>query len=159
MDGEECVYKILLLGDSSVGKSCFLLRYCDKIFQKAHLLTIGLDYRLKSIELKSGKKIKLQIWDTAGQDRFWAITKNYFKGSHGIILIVDVTNRQTFENIKSWILQIREEASPNVIIYIAANKIDMEDGRIINKEEGKKFAEELGLLHIETSAKIRININ
>ena len=117
MDGEECVYKILLLGDSSVGKSCFLVRYCDETFQNTHLVTIGLDYRLKSMKLKSGKNIKLQIWDTAGQDRFRAITKNYFKGSHGIILIYDVTNRQTFENIKSWILQIREEASKNVIIY------------------------------------------
>ena len=159
MDGEEYVYKILLLGDSSVGKSCFLLRYCDKTFQNAHLVTIGLDYRLKSMKLKSGKNIKLQIWDTAGQDRFRAITKNYFKGSHGIILIYDVTNRQTFENVKSWISQIREEASKNVIIYIAANKIDMEDGRIVNKEEGKKFAEEFGLPYIETSAKNGININ
>ena len=120
---------------------------------------MGLDYRLKSMKLKSGKNIKLQIWDTAGQDRFRSITKNYFKGSHGIILIYDVTNRQIFENIKSWISQIREEASPNVIIYIAANKIDMEDGRIVNKEEGKKFAEEFGLPYIETSAKNGININ
>ena len=158
MAGEEYVYKILLLGDSSVGKTCFLLRYTDKTF-KSHKITIGLDYSLKSMRLKSGRNIKLQIWDTAGQDRFRAITKNYFKGSQGIILIYDVTNRQTFENLKNWISQIREEATQNEIIYIVANKIDMEDGRIINKEEGEKFAEELGVPYIETSAKIGINVD
>ena len=156
---EDIVYKVLLLGDSSVGKTCFLLRYCDKSFQDAHLSTIGLDYRLKTMTLKSGKNIKLQIWDTAGQDRFRAITKNYYKGSHGIILIYDVTNVQTFENVKQWVSQIREEASANVIIYIAGNKIDMEEERKVNKEEGEKLAEELGFPFVETSAKSGININ
>ena len=156
---EECVYKVLLLGDTTVGKTCFLMKYTDKTFQDIHMATIGLDYRLKSMKLKSGKNIKLQIWDTAGQDRFRAITKNYYKGSHGIILIYDVTNIQTFENVKSWVNQIREEASSNVIIYIAGNKIDIEDERKIKKEEGEKLAEELGFPFIETSAKSGININ
>ena len=122
---DDCVYKVLLLGDSTVGKTCFLLRYCDKTFQEAHLSTIGLDYRLKSMTLQSGKNIKLQIWDTAGQDRFRAITKNYYKGANGIILIYDVTNRQSYENVKNWITQIREEANPNVVIYLAGNKVDV----------------------------------
>ena len=155
----ENVYKILLLGDSTVGKTCFLMKYTDKTFQDIHMATIGLDYRLKSMKLKSGKNIKLQIWDTAGQDRFRAITKNYYKGSHGIILIYDVTNVQTFENVKQWVSQIREEASANVIIYIAGNKIDMEEERKVNKEEGEKLAEELGFPFVETSAKSGININ
>ena len=128
---EDIVYKVLLLGDSSVGKTCFLLRYCDKTFQDAHLSTIGLDYRLKSMTLKNKKNIKLQIWDTAGQDRFRAITKNYYKGANGIILIYDVTNMQTYENVKNWISQIKEEANPNVIIYLAENKIDMDEELII----------------------------
>ena len=93
---DECVYKVLLLGDTTVGKTCFLMKYTDKTFQDIHMATIGLDYRLKTMKLKNGKNIKLQIWDTAGQDRFRAITKNYYKGSHGIILIYDVTNLQTF---------------------------------------------------------------
>ncbi len=156
---DECVYKVLLLGDSTVGKTCFLMKYTDKTFQDIHMATIGLDYRLKSMKLKSGKNIKLQIWDTAGQDRFRAITKNYYKGSHGIILIYDVTNVQTFENVKQWVSQIREEASANVIIYIAGNKIDMEEERKVNKEEGEKLAEELGFPFVETSAKSGININ
>ena len=156
---DECVYKVLLLGDSTVGKTCFLMKYTDKTFQDIHMSTIGLDYRLKAMKLKSGKKIKLQIWDTAGQDRFRAITKNYYKGSHGIILIYDVTSIQTYENIKTWVSQIREEASPNVVIYIVGNKIDMEDERKISKEEGKNLADELGFPFVETSAKTGINVN
>ena len=156
---DECVYKVLLLGDSTVGKTCFLMKYTDKTFQDIHMSTIGLDYRLKAMKLKSGKKIKLQISDTAGQDRFRAITKNYYKGSHGIILIYDVTSIQTYENIKTWVSQIREEASSNVVIYIVGNKIDMEEERKVSKEEGKNLADELGFPFVETSAKTGINVN
>ena len=156
---DEYVYKVLLLGDTTVGKTCFFFFFFDKTFQDIHMATIGLDYRLKSMKLKSGKNIKLQIWDTAGQDRFRAITKNYYKGSHGIILIYDVTNVQTFENVKQWVSQIREEAAQNVIIYLVANKIDMEEERKVKPEEGEKLAEELGFPFVEASAKNGININ
>jgi small GTP-binding protein len=156
---DDCVYKVLLLGDSTVGKTCFLKKYTDKTFQDVHMSTIGLDYRVKTMTLKSGKVVKLQIWDTAGQDRFRAITKNYYKGANGIILIYDVTSIQTYENVKNWITQIREESSPNVIIYIAGNKIDLEEERKIKTEEGQKLAEELGLPFFETSAKTGVNIN
>ena len=157
---DDCVYKILLLGDSTVGKTCFLLRYCDKRFQEAHLSTIGLDYRLKSMTLKNGKNIKLQIWDTAGQDRFRAITKNYYKGANGIILIYDVTNLQSYENVKNWISQIKEEANPNVLIYLAGNKIDVnEEDKVVKTEEGQKIANELNLPFYETSAKNGVNVN
>ena len=157
---EEIVYKVLLLGDSSVGKTCFLLRYCDKSFQDVHLSTIGLDYRLKSMTLKNNKNIKLQIWDTAGQERFRAITKNYYKGANGIILIYDVTNMQTYENVKNWISQIKEEASPNVIIYLVGNKIDVPDEqRLIKAEDGQKIADEFNLPFKEASAKDGTNVN
>ena len=156
---EESVYKVLLLGDTTVGKTCFLMKYTDKTFQEVHMSTIGLDYRLKTMVLKNGKNIKLQIWDTAGQDRFRAITKNYYKGAHGIILIYDVTSLQTYENVKTWINQIREEAPPNVVIFLAGNKIDMEEERKVKTEEGKSLADEFGLPFYETSAKNDININ
>ena len=157
---EDIVYKVLLLGDSTVGKTCFLLRYRDKSFQDAHLSTIGLDYRLKSMTLKNKKNIKLQIWDTAGQDRFRAITKNYYKGANGIILIYDVTNLQTFENVKNWITQIREEANKNVVIFLAGNKADLpEESRAVQKEDGQKMAEEYNIPFQETSAKEGINVN
>jgi len=157
---EDIVYKVLLLGDSTGGKTCFLLRYCDKTFQDAHLSTIGLDYRVKTMTLKNKKNIKLQIWDTAGQDRFRAITKNYYKGANGIILIYDVTNLQTYENVKNWITQIREETNPNVVIYLAGNKIDIpQEERAVKTEEGKEIADEYKLQFKETSAKDGINVN
>ena len=157
---DDIIYKVLLLGDSSVGKTCFLLRYCDKTFQDVHLSTISLDYRLKSMTLNSGKKVKLQIWDTAGQDRFRAITKNYYKGANGIILIYDVTNSQSYENVKNWIFQIKEEANPNVIIYLVGNKIDVEDiERAVQTDDGQKIADEYKLKFYEASAKTGINVN
>jgi len=157
--GMDCVYKVLLLGDSTVGKTCILLKYTDKIFQETHMMTIGLDYRLKTMTLQSGKEVKLQIWDTAGQDRFRSITKNYYKGSHGIILIYDVTSLKTFENVKSWVSQIHEEISDKVVIYLVGNKIDMDDERKVKTEEGQKLAEELGVPFVETSAKSGENID
>ena len=157
---EDTVYKVLLLGDSSVGKTCFLLRYCDKTFQEAHLSTIGLDYRLKSMTLNNEKNIKLQIWDTAGQDRFRALTKNYYKGANGIILIYDISTTQTFENVKVWINQIKEEANANVIIYLVGNKIDLpKDKRTVTEEEGQKLADEYKFLFKEASAKEGTNVN
>ena len=156
---EEKVFKVLLLGDSTVGKTCFLMKYTDKSFQEIHMSTIGLDYRLKTMTLKNGKTVKLQIWDTAGQDRFKAITKNYYKSANGIIIIYDITSLQTYENVKVWIEQIREEAPQNVVIYIAGNKIDLEEERKVKTEEGQKLAEEYGFPFLETSAKNDININ
>jgi small GTP-binding protein len=153
------LYKILLLGDSSVGKSCLLLRYCDDSFQDIHLATIGLDFRLKTINLENNKKIKAQIWDTAGQDRFRAITKNYYRGANGILLIFDITDRSSFEHIRNWIEQIKEEAPEQIIIYLVGNKIDNENNRVVTNEEAKKLAEEFKLKYFETSAKNSINVD
>ena len=159
MAEKECIYKILLLGDDNIGKTSILLRYTDRIFNGPPLTTIGLDYRLKSIKLKNGKSVKLQIWDTAGQDRFRAITKNYYKAAHGIILIYDVTDRRTFQSIRNWVSQIRQEDSEKVTIYLVANKIDKEGERKVEKEEGENLAKELGLPFIEVSAKDGINVD
>ena len=102
----------------------------------------------------------MQIWDTAGQDRFRAITKNYYKGANGIILIYDVTNLQSYENVKNWIAQIKESANQNVIVYLVGNKIDVkEEDRCVKTEDGKKIAEEFNLPFFESSAKLGININ
>ena len=154
----ESVYKVLLLGDSTEGKTCFLMRYTDNTFQEIHMSTIGLDYRLKSMTLKSGKNVKVQIWDTAGQDRFRAITKNYYKGAHGIILIYDVTNQLSFDNVSNWINQIKEEASDKVTIFLVGNKIDDVENRKIQTESGKNLAENFQLQFYETSAKTGENV-
>ena len=153
------IYKILLLGDSAVGKTCLLLRYCDDKYQGLHLTTIGLDFRLKTINLENNKKIKVQIWDTAGQDRFLSITRNYYKGANGILLVFDITDRSSFDHIKNWIEKIKEEAPETVIIYLVGNKIDCIDDRIISTEEGQKLAEEFKLKYYETSAKNNENVS
>ena len=159
-DEDTCkIYKILLLGDSAVGKSCLLLRYCDEKFQDLHLATIGLDFRLKRINLENNKKIKVQIWDTAGQDRFLAITKNYYRGANGILLVFDITNLSSFEHIKNWIEQIKEEAPEKIIIYLVGNKIDCTNNIVISNEEGNKLAKQFSLKYYETSAKTNENVD
>ncbi len=159
MSGESnYVFKVLLLGDSTVGKTCFLMRFTENTFQEIHMSTIGLDYRFKKMPVDDGKEATVQIWDTAGQDRFRAITKNYYKGAHGIILIYDVTNQKTFENVRNWVTQIRENASEKAIIYIVGNKIDDKQNKVVTKEDGEKMAKEFDLKFFEASAKEDINI-
>ena len=152
------LYKILVLGDTSVGKSCLLLRFCDNSFQEAHLTTIGLDFRLKTINLKDDRKVKIQIWDTAGEDRFRSITRNYYKGAKGILLIFDVTEKETFTHVRDWIERIHEESPEGITICLVGNKIDMNESRVISNEEGKKIADEFKIPYFETSAKSNIGV-
>ena len=159
MSGESSSYKVLLLGDSTVGKTCFLVKYTEDIFNEQYITTVGFDYRLKETILKSGKKVKIRILDTAGQERFRALTKNYYKGADGIILIYDVTNEKSYKSIKIWISQIKESAPDNVIIYIVGNKIDKKGERKVSEEDGRKLADEYEFPFAETSAKDGININ
>ena len=154
---KEHSFKILLLGDTSVGKTCFLKRYTDDTFQDAYLSTIGFDFKFKMVELKNGKKVKVQLWDTAGQERFRTIAKSYYKGAHGIILVYDVTNQKSFDNIKNWVNQIKEEASSKVCIILIANKIDS-DERVVSKKDGEALAKNYGLKIYEASAKENINV-
>jgi Ras-related protein Rab-1A len=152
------IYKILLLGDSAVGKTCFLLRYSDDTFTDNHISTIGLDYRFKIITLENEKIVKLQIWDTAGQDRFRAITKNYYKGAHGIILMYDITNVGTFNNIKNWVMQIKENTNEKVKIVLVGNKVDEEEQRKVSTQQGELLAKDYNLQFFETSAKNNIRV-
>ena len=157
-DVVEHSYKILLLGDTAVGKTCFLKRYTDDTFQDAYLSTIGFDYKYKIVTLENGKKVKLQLWDTAGQERFRTIAKSYYKGAQGIILMYDVTSQRTFDNIRKWLTQIKEEASNKVCIILIANKIDS-DQRVVSKEDGESLAQSFKLPFFESSAKENINVN
>ena len=159
MPKNELFYKILILGDTSVGKTCVLTRYTDNRFEKNYLSTIGIDYKLKNIKLDNGKTVKLQIWDTIGQERYRAVTKNYYKGAHGIILIYDITDRETFENVRNWIKSIKTEADEKVVVILVGNKCDFEEKRQVSKEEGEQLAQELNLPFFECSAKENKNIN
>ena len=102
-DKKENLYKILLLGDWSVGKTCFLMRYIDNTFNEIHLSTIGMDFKLKDVTLDNDKTVKIQIWDTAGQERYKSISKSYVKGANGIFLIYNITNKASFESIRNWV--------------------------------------------------------
>ena len=155
----EFVFKILLLGDSEVGKSCFLMRYSDNVFVENYITTIGLDYKLKNVKLDSGKTIKVQLWDTAGQDKYRTIAKNYFKGSHGILLLYDITKQSSFDNIREWVRDIKEEVNEKAILFLIGNKIDMEDQRKIPKEKGVELAEEFKIPFFEASAKSGENVD
>ena len=159
MSKKESLFKILILGDSTVGKTCFLTRYADNTFQENQMATLGVDYKLKNVKMEDGNIVKLQIWDTAGQDRFHSLTRNYFKGAHGIILLYDITTQSSFDNVSKWIKQIKEDASEKVVIILVGNKIDLEHKRAIPTEEGEKIAEDFGLIFFECSAKTGKNIN
>uniref|UniRef100_A0A8C7IB72 small monomeric GTPase n=1 Tax=Oncorhynchus kisutch TaxID=8019 RepID=A0A8C7IB72_ONCKI len=151
------LFKLLLIGDSGVGKTCLLFRFSEDAFNTTFISTIGIDFKIRTIEL-DGKKIKLQIWDTAGQERFRTITTAYYRGAMGIMLVYDITNEKSFENIKNWIRNIEEHASSDVERMILGNKCDMNDKRQVSKERGEKLAIDYGIKFLETSAKSSLNV-
>ena len=153
----DVLFKLLLIGDSGVGKTCILFRFSDNQFNNTFISTIGIDFKIKTIELR-GKKIKLQIWDTAGQERFHTITTSYYRGAMGIMLVYDITNAKSFDNIAKWLRNITEHANEDVEKMILGNKCDMESERIISKERGENIARENGVRFLETSAKTNVNI-
>jgi len=153
----DMLFKLLLIGDSGVGKTCILFRFSDDAFNTTFISTIGIDFKIKTIELK-GKKIKLQIWDTAGQERFHTITTSYYRGAMGIMLVYDITNQKSYENIAKWLRNIDEHANEDVEKMILGNKCDMEDSRVVPKERGDAIAREHGIKFMETSAKNNVNI-
>jgi len=149
--------KLLLIGDSGVGKSCLLLRFSDDSFTTSFITTIGIDFKIKTIELE-GKRIKLQIWDTAGQERFRTITTAYYRGAMGILLVYDVTDEQSFQNIRNWIRNIEQHAADNVDKILVGNKCDMISEKLVETSRGQALADEYGIKFFETSAKSNINV-
>ncbi|CAD8164511.1 unnamed protein product [Paramecium pentaurelia] len=155
-DNFDWLIKILLIGDSGVGKTNVLLRFCENNFQPTYLSTIGIDFKIKSIDVE-GKKIKMQIWDTAGQERFKTITQTYYKGAMGIILVYSIDDKDSFNNISNWMNQIKQHASENVCKLLIGNKIDVPN-RQVSKEEGEQLAKSFGVPFFETSAKEGTNV-
>lgn len=149
--------KLLTIGDSGVGKTCLLLRYANDSFSPTFITTIGIDFKIKNIEIDD-KRVKLQIWDTAGQERFRTITTSYFRGAQGIVLVYDVTDRRSFESIRNWISQIQQHADVHVNKILVGNKCDMLDEKVVSTEEGQRLASEFGMEFWETSAKNDINV-
>jgi len=153
----DLLFKLLLIGDSGVGKTCVLFRFSDDSFHSSFISTIGIDFKIKTIEV-DGKKIKLQIWDTAGQERFHTITTSYYRGATGIMLVYDVTQARSFENINKWLRNIDDHASNDVVKMLIGNKCDMEDKRCIARARGEALAREHGIPFFETSAKTNTNV-
>eukprot|EP00903_Cladosiphon_okamuranus_P009436 g8996.t1 len=152
--------KLLVIGDSGVGKSCLLLRYSDDQFSGSYISTIGIDFKIKTA-LLMGRKVKLQIWDTAGQERFRNITSAYYRGSMGILLVYDVSDEKTFRNVSNWMRQIELKASPDVNITLVGNKCDVgDDERAVSFEQGQALAAESGqrVRFFETSARSNLNV-
>ncbi|CAI8039448.1 Ras-related protein Rab-10 [Geodia barretti] len=154
----DLLFKLLLIGDSGVGKTCVLFRYADDTFNTTFISTIGIDFKIKTIELE-GKKIKLQIWDTAGQERFHTITTSYYRGAMGIILVYDITNQKSFDNIQKWLNNIEMHASADVERLLIGNKCDWETRRTIPTATGNQLASNQGISFLETSAKTNHNID
>ena len=147
--------QILLIGDSSVGKTSLIQRYANGIFKEEYLATVGLDYYTKQ-EMINDITVLVKLWDTAGQERFKALTPNYFRNAEGVVLAYDVTNSDSFDNLKFWINSIKSNLGEKNIfipIIIIGNKIDMEGMRDITKEDASKFAKENNYKYFETSAK------
>ena len=150
-------FKILLIGDSGVGKSCLLLRFADDSWTDSHISTIGVDFKIKTLNC-DGKIIKLQIWDTAGQERFRTITSSYYRGAQGIILVFDCTDMESFNNVKQWLGEIDRYACENVNKLLVGNKTDLVDQRVVDATVAKEFADSMEIPYIETSAKNAYNV-
>ena len=151
--------KIMIIGETKIGKTSLISRYCkNEFFGGAYLSTIGIDFQTKNLTFNN-KKIRVQIWDTAGQERYRNIAKNYFQSSDGFIIVYDISNIDSFEKLDYWIEQIKTNSQENTKMILFGNKIDLEDQRQVSKSEGEEYAKKININFFEVSAKEGININ
>jgi len=151
------LYKIVLIGDSGVGKSNLLSRFTRNEFNIETKSTIGVEFATRSIQT-DGKTIKAQIWDTAGQERYRAITSAYYRGAVGALLVYDISKQATFKNVERWLAELRENASSNIVVMLVGNKCDLKHLREVEKDAAKDFSEKNNLSFIETSALDATNV-
>jgi len=152
------MFRYIIVGDMGVGKSCLLLQFTENKFRQKHELTIGVEFGGKMIDINN-KKIKIQIWDTAGQEAFQAITRSYYKGAIGALLVYDITRKDTFSHITKWLEVVKSYSDKKICIILIGNKIDLENKRQVSKENGENFAKKNGILFLETSAKTAERVN
>ena len=152
------LFKIIIIGDSGIGKSAVLFRFADDIYNNNYISTIGVDFKIKTIFVNS-KIIKLQIWDTAGQERFRTITTSYYRGAHIIFMCYDITDRQSFQNLEMWYDEVKKYAGSNIQIVICGTKMDLTAKREVSYEEGKEYANDHGFNFYETSSKENTSVD
>lgn len=152
------LFKYIIVGDTAVGKSCLLLQFTDKRFQPIHDLTIGVEFGSRTVTIDDNP-VKLQIWDTAGQEKFRSITRSYYRGTGGALLVYDITRRETFEHLTEWLDDCRKYSSSNTTVMLIGNKSDLEDKREVTTAEGEAFAKANGLFFLEVSAKTAANVD
>lgn len=158
MNNYDYLFKFILIGDSTVGKTCILTRFVDGWFKAESDPTIGVEFGSKVLKCKSGLTVRLQVWDTAGQESFRSITRSYYRGAIGALLVYDITNSSSFENLPTWLKDSLDATNQNIGLVLVGNKCDLESERQVNKEVAKNFAKENNLLFLETSAKSGTNI-
>ncbi|KAF8041305.1 hypothetical protein BT93_A0039 [Corymbia citriodora subsp. variegata] len=155
--GEEYLFKIVIIGDSAVGKSNLLSRYARNEFNPHSKATIGVEFQTQSMDI-DGKEVKAQIWDTAGQERFRAVTSAYYRGAVGALVVYDITRRSTFDSVSRWLDELKTHSDTTVAMMLVGNKCDLESIRDVTVEEGKSLAESEGLFFMETSALDATNV-
>ncbi|KAK7091683.1 uncharacterized protein [Littorina saxatilis] len=156
-DRIDYLFKLVIVGDSGVGKTSLLLKYVDDVFTDTFISTIGVDFKIRTFDM-DGKKVKLQIWDTAGQDRFKNIVSTFYRNAHGILLVYDVTDVTSFQNIQQWLKEIDKYAGQKAKQVLVGNKCDLAPRRQVSLEEGRALAATTSMMHIETSAKTSANL-
>lgn len=150
------LFKLLIIGDSGVGKSSLLIRFSDNTFSGSYITTIGVDFKIRTVVI-NGERVKLQIWDTAGQERFRTITNTYYRGTHGVIVVYDVTNGESFANVKRWLQEI--ESNCDVVNKVlVGNKNDDPNRKVVITEDSDRFAKQMDIQLFETSAKDNLNV-
>jgi len=153
----DLLYKVVVIGDSGVGKSNLIDRYTKDTFREETKTTIGVEFGHKTIRIDD-KVIKAQIWDTAGQERFKALTRGYYRGALGALLVYSITSRQSFENCETWLEELVQHADPGILVMLVGNKTDLASQRDVKTDEGMAFAAKNKLSFIETSAKDKTNV-
>ncbi|XP_053951929.1 ras-related protein Rab-35-like [Anastrepha obliqua] len=154
--GFDHLFKLLIIGDSGVGKSSLLIRFSDDTFAGTYITTIGVDFKIRTVVI-DGLRIKLQIWDTAGQERFRTITSTYYRGTHGVIIVYDVTNGESFANVRRWLDEIQNNCDV-VNKVLVGNKNDDPDRKVVITEDAQRFARQMDIELFETSAKDNTNV-
>jgi len=150
--------KLLMLGDSGVGKSSIICQFAENTFNGNLIATVGVDFKVKKM-LHKGQHLVLRIWDTAGQEQFKTITRQYYRGAMGVVLVYDVTDIKTFQHIAYWLRNIQQYASPSVARILVANKVDLESTRQVTTEMGELFARQIGIPYFECSAKDAVKVD